>query len=751
MKAAWKDSLRRGVTHFFDEKKGGDLRVALRTVREDSGCTFHDRDNVGSNNVMIDVTTRINTNPRAGKGMTLRRFLQKKESKSDGVAKVMMVDRFVKSQALTLIVLIGLATISMGLAQGLGQQGQLGQLGLGNSGIASEGVSDQRLERYSTIVDILDESMFEFTARPERSRERLALAKETFDLIRQGSSGGLIQGLDNTFARADTAITNQSSADFEIQTGLIMGGLQRFLYETASREAQDGNLPIAQAYIKRIVEDLSVLEGDKIRLSQAVDAGALQAALEIAAGQSINAHLDSAAVALTQENHESAYVSLANAYSGFITVQDSLSMPQPVSQGLLTAIQDVVAKKPQAADNVAVVQQDIASYIQFNESVLEKFNADLLGQTGQTGQAGQAQNSLESQAVNQNSLNANSGLGQSAISQAGAQAGSLQSAVAEELAQQGTAIQSGAQAITSLPGLNANGSEATLGAAGQAAQTALGAGTGLARGVEQGMQQGIEQGTQALSNGAAQAVTLGAPSIAGNGTNANLSLGRNQANGQQGSTGLSLNQSRPNQSRPSTSASNNSRSAVQAKAPVAEQSFLAGMWNGIPKAIVMLLLAIASIIPLYLLQLAFGSGSSSWHWVRLAVFLLLLPIMLEGIASLGAALASVTGISALGLLTPFTVSGGALGQIIWAVTSLIAIAALCFGLWGICKQFGLLGQAATEEDADLSDEASMGMHTDAGFQTNPSALTERFTLEEGPVGTVMDMGNETVIEWEEEF
>jgi len=170
----------------------------------------------------------------------------------------------------------------------------------------------------------------------------------------------------------------------------------------------------------------------------------------------------------------------------------------------------------------------------------------------------------------------------------------------------------------------------------------------------------------------------------------------------------------------------------------------------LPKAIVMLLLALASFVPLYLLQLAFGSGSSHWLWVRIAVFLLLFPLMFEGLASFGSVLANITGVSALGMLEPFTVSGGPIGQMIWAAMSLIAIGMLCFGLWGICKQFGLLGQDAASDGA-VADEDDLDMHTDAEFQTNPSAMTERFTLEDGPAGTVMDMGNETIIEWEDEF
>ena len=793
MRAAWKDSLRQVVNHVFYEKQEFGHYFTHTTVREDSGITFHDgyierndnvmtqttgqntaknqsqkiaknirentvfkiafnaannaRQSTGQNavsdlssnsgsNPVKNVVMKTNTNTRAGKGMK-RLFLgQFKKTRQVQVRQA----KGLKLQTMSLVCLMVFclaAITSVTFAQQqLGQNNQVGQLGQSNA------VTDLRLDRYSTIVDILEESFAEFTARPERSRERLALAKETFDLIRQGSSGGLIQGLDNTFARADTAITNESIADFEIQTGLILGGLQRFLYETASREAQDGNVVLAQAYIKRVIEDLNILEGDKIRLSEAVDAGALQAALEIAAGQSIGTHLDSASVALAEENHESAYVSLANAYSGFITVQDSLSMPQSVAQSLLTAIQDVVAKKPDAALNIQALQQDMGSYIQFNESVLQQFNNDLVGQT--TAQiTGQQTGQIAGQTTGQ-------ATGQAAVNQPG----SIQNAVAQELAQSG---QAGLQGLQSLEGSQANAETALetvrtplgevtnqLGAAGQEVETAV---------------QGVTLGAPSLANnaannvatnvtGAASTIGLNNPA-SGNAGLGNTGLGLNTPAGQQ--TGLNqqigLNQPRVNSA--ATAVRSNVRTPVQA--PVAEATFLEGLWNGLPKAIVMLLLGILSFIPLYLLQLAFGSGNSHWHWVRLAVFLLLFPIMFEGVAALGAALANITGVSALGALTPYTVSGGVIGQMIFALTSLIAIGSLCFGLWGICKQFGLVGQGSAEEDAGIHEDSDLDLHASEEFQTNPSAMTERFTLEDGPAGTVMDMGNETVIEWEEEF
>ena len=751
MKRLAKANLRQSHKYLFYEKESCTWEIeqvmaqdTRRTVREDSGSSFHDVGNDILKAVMVNLIVNKANSVRAGKGMIKRRFFVNQvgqdsitQNSEEGSKANLFRRQAIKRLCLSLVSIL--------VFYGLGVVASAQQAGSQNAG-----PTDTRLERYTTVVEILDESLFEFSQRPERSRERLALAQETFELIREGSgsSSGLIDGLANTFERADTAITNQSLADFEIQTGLILGGLQRFLYERATREALDGNVPLAQSYIKRVIEDLNILEDDKTRLTQAVDAGALQAALEIGAGKSISSHLTSASDALTANDQQGAYVSLANAYSGFVTVQDSLSMPPSVAQALLTTIQDVVSQNPEAAQNVAALQKDMASYIQFNESVLQEFNDALSGE-----------------AVS----------GEAANGQAGAatasQPNSIQNAVARELAQQGgNASAEATQAVTALANQATN---ATRDATNATANVAANANEAIRAGMSEetplvtgGLKPAIENANAAVQQAPnaigianpdnkepTSTVTLGAPSLANNrAQNANnnaLTVG-----GQQ--TGAALTPAAParssvrtpaNNSAVSTPARSSARTPVQA--PIAETSALARTWNGFPKAIVMLLLALASFIPLYLLQLAFGSGSKHWLWVRLAVFLLFLPIMFEGIASLASLLADVTGVSALGMLEPFTVSGGALGQIIWAGTSLIAIASLCFGLWGICKQFGLLGQGSSEEEAVATED--FNMNTEGDFATHPGAMTERFTLEEGPVGTVADMGNETVIEWEDEF
>jgi len=67
----------------------------------------------------------------------------------------------------------------------------------------------------------------------------------------------------------------------------------------------------------------------------------------------------------------------------------------------------------------------------------------------------------------------------------------------------------------------------------------------------------------------------------------------------------------------------------------------------------------------------------------------------------------------------------------WALLMLAAIVTASLGLWGICRQFGLMGAPK-----------------------NDTMVKERMTLVDGSSPNQMtrgDLGQETVIEWEEEF
>jgi hypothetical protein len=118
----------------------------------------------------------------------------------------------------------------------------------------------------------------------------------------------------------------------------------------------------------------------------------------------------------------------------------------------------------------------------------------------------------------------------------------------------------------------------------------------------------------------------------------------------------------------------------------------AGLWPGWIRPVVMIVLALLALLPLRLLGLAFGGGNPNWRLVGTALFLLVLPVLVEGVVALAALVAEPLGLPALAGWTMASVFASDLTQIVWAAVMLIAIVLASIGFYGICVQFGVLGR-----------------------------------------------------------
>jgi len=123
------------------------------------------------------------------------------------------------------------------------------------------------------------------------------------------------------------------------------------------------------------------------------------------------------------------------------------------------------------------------------------------------------------------------------------------------------------------------------------------------------------------------------------------------------------------------------------------------VWGGLLRALVFMLLGLFAVYPLYLLNLAFGGRNPYWRAIGVALLLLLLPMMLEGIASIGALVEGGTGLALFSALGNVSLFQQPLGQFVWALLALAAIGLAAWGFRGICMQFGLLGRRAAAETA----------------------------------------------------
>ncbi|WP_295817944.1 hypothetical protein [uncultured Deinococcus sp.] len=139
-------------------------------------------------------------------------------------------------------------------------------------------------------------------------------------------------------------------------------------------------------------------------------------------------------------------------------------------------------------------------------------------------------------------------------------------------------------------------------------------------------------------------------------------------------------------------------------------SSVARSFSGWLRVLVFLLLAALAVVPLYLLNLAFGTRNTYWRAVMAGLGLLLLPVFLEGLFGLLGALGDVTGAGALRGAVNVSLLQGAYGLPLWALLCALAIGLMSFGFRGLCQQFGLMGspsstrhptQGGLEWDEDL--------------------------------------------------
>jgi hypothetical protein len=115
------------------------------------------------------------------------------------------------------------------------------------------------------------------------------------------------------------------------------------------------------------------------------------------------------------------------------------------------------------------------------------------------------------------------------------------------------------------------------------------------------------------------------------------------------------------------------------------------VWAGTVRDVVMLVLGLLALIPLFLLNVAFGGGNRHWQAIGVALFLLWLPALFEGVIGLGGLLSTYAAIDLLVPLAAYSVFGNTVAQTVWAALTLLAVLFAISGLAGISRQFGLLG------------------------------------------------------------
>jgi hypothetical protein len=151
------------------------------------------------------------------------------------------------------------------------------------------------------------------------------------------------------------------------------------------------------------------------------------------------------------------------------------------------------------------------------------------------------------------------------------------------------------------------------------------------------------------------------------------------------------------------------------------------------RGIVFLLVALMFAYPIYLLRLAFGGRNPYWNYIGIAMVLLFLPPLVEGIAWLGSLIAQGANIPFLNNLASFSVLQNPLAQIVWAFTLILTVIFATAGFRGIAAQFGLI-RTRTPVTGEVVVSKS-------NVISNPKA----------PTNPTNGGAGRTIVEWDEEF
>ncbi len=636
---------------------------------------------------------------------------------------------------------------------------------------------DSRLSRYREIIDILDESINRLSTQPEKSEQDLTLAQRTFEVLAQGSLGSstVANGINTTFENARTAVRNRSEADLNIQVMVIKGGLQRFLYEIAVNQAGEGDLNLAKSYFSEVVESMGGEEEDLNQIRESQDPLVFQAVLDSVASKNMQLSLQNAAVALQSEDTPGAYQAIAQAYSSYIPIQDSPRVPENISTNFLGAINAVVNKDSTAAETLQNLNDNVAGFAENSKTDLEQ----VLGSTSALVEPDASEEPpieelpveelpLEEPTSSETLPLQTEDIVSEPLAVEPEAAVSLPEAVTEEepeslppVAASTTADESTEEPLSTSPSLlvappvtseptAVAGSTVTpptlappaaeplppssesstrlpqtataTGSDNEVSEEALNLLYAKAAQATVAIETGKQSRAKELIEGFEGDYQRFFESLVASEDPKFAEMTSKLISGLKSAPALRLQDSVVLIGHVSAIRSllEGQNTSSTHEAIVATSIF----WTGILRLIAMIAIAALAFVPLYFLNLAFGGGNRNWQWVGLALFLLLLPIIYEGLSFAGTLIAGLTGIEFLDVLSTFSFFQNVIAQVAWVAITLVAIIFASVGLYGICVQFGLLGRGK-EMEASVFDK--------------------------DPNVTVSDLGDDTIVDWDEEF
>ena len=576
-------------------------------------------------------------------------------------------------------------------------------------GWAQDTTPDSILQSYTLAIESLNEATANAELDGPSSREALDRAQQTLrPLSRDTSSATLIGALEATFDRAVTAIQNQSPTDLAVQVAVLKGGVQRLVYESALRAANDDNLDLARERLNAIATDMNFSESAFNDMASAETFPRVIASFDIGTAEVAQQLIGSASE--QSDNKELAYQNLASAYGTFLPVQDSPRVAATVNQEFTQAFSNLLNDQQEdlgrALSSLSLTMTAFETAAQNALSGTEVIAVPAPPETTPESIDNDPANNPDTTNGTDVSVSTNEG---EAINTA---VDSPQEASPEATANDTPQITANAleTAVRDLDYGNLLSAFEALGV--NPAQRDTLADSYLSSGLNS-----VEQALDTLYvNGGRALVAIESGDI----VNAKEHISSYLDNyrrylsplivGKMASVDTQTDQLVDSLvSSPSLRLQdgavlvgqiNSISDALKGIEPSATHNALLStslIWSGWLRLIVTLILGILAFIPLRLLNLAFGGANRNWRLIGVALFLLLLPIIYEGLSSLAALLSSALNLDALNTLSVFSLFQNTISQVIWVGVTGLAIALAIAGLYGICVQFGLLGGGSANE------------------------------------------------------
>ena len=176
-------------------------------------------------------------------------------------------------------------------------------------------------------------------------------------------------------------------------------------------------------------------------------------------------------------------------------------------------------------------------------------------------------------------------------------------------------------------------------------------------------------------------------------------------------------------------------------------------WAGALRGILFFIAALLFIYPIYLLNLAFGGKNPYWRYIGIAMVLLFIPALIEGLTWLF----SLVGNPFFDSISAFSILQNPIAQILWAVLMIAAAAFATAGFRGIASQFGLIRTRnqptlSTANVAPAMLGAAGGAASMGNTANNPSTVNSMTDTSDPRISSDVSVNpDRTIVEWDEEF